>query len=162
MPGVSLTEPKPLFVPVKIANGPASPPSVSTPPAAASPLVRTATVAVALRNGRVVRAHEGIEPGRLACLVASARGDRVMITVPAGVRIYLAMGPTDMRKGFDGLSMLVQEVLKLDPFSGLVRIPWPSRWIAESSLLGRPGLLLVRQALRERAQEFDPEHHAAR
>jgi len=34
------------------------------------------------------------------------------------MRIYLAMGPTDMRKGFDGLSMLVQEVLKQEPFSG--------------------------------------------
>jgi len=41
-----------------------------------------------------------------------------MITVPAGVRVYLAMGPTDMRKGFDGLSLLAQEVLKRDPFSG--------------------------------------------
>src|SRR5262249_60934772 len=41
-----------------------------------------------------------------------------MITVPAGVRVYLSMGPTDMRKGIDGLSMLVQELLKLDPFSG--------------------------------------------
>jgi transposase len=34
------------------------------------------------------------------------------------VRIYLAIGPTDMRKGFDGLSMLAQEVLKQEPFSG--------------------------------------------
>jgi transposase len=41
-----------------------------------------------------------------------------VITVPAGVRIYLAMGPTDMRKGFDGLSVLAQEALKQDPFSG--------------------------------------------
>jgi transposase len=41
-----------------------------------------------------------------------------MITVPAAVRIYLAMGPTDMRKGFDGLSVLAQEALKQDPFSG--------------------------------------------
>ena len=29
-----------------------------------------------------------------------------MITVPAGVRVYLAMGPTDMRKGFNGLAMV--------------------------------------------------------
>jgi len=43
-----------------------------------------------------------------------------MITVPAGVRVYLAMGPTDMRKGFDGLSLLVQEQLKLDPSCGHV------------------------------------------
>lgn len=41
-----------------------------------------------------------------------------MITIPAGMRIHLAMGITDMRKGFDGLAMLAQEVLKLDPFSG--------------------------------------------
>ncbi len=41
-----------------------------------------------------------------------------MITVPAGVRIHLALGPTDMRKGFDGLALLVQEVLRADPFSG--------------------------------------------
>ena len=30
-----------------------------------------------------------------------------MIPIPAGVRVYLAMGPTDMRKGFDGLALLV-------------------------------------------------------
>ncbi len=41
-----------------------------------------------------------------------------MITVPAGVRIHLALGATDMRKGFDGLALLVQEVLRGDPFSG--------------------------------------------
>jgi transposase len=41
-----------------------------------------------------------------------------MIAIPSGMRIYLAMGPTDMRKGFDGLSMLAQEVLKQEPFSG--------------------------------------------
>jgi transposase len=29
-----------------------------------------------------------------------------MITVPAGVRIYLACGATDMRRGFDSLAML--------------------------------------------------------
>ena len=41
-----------------------------------------------------------------------------MIAVPAGVRIHLALGATDMRKSFDGLSLLVQEVLRADPFSG--------------------------------------------
>jgi transposase len=41
-----------------------------------------------------------------------------MITVPAGVRIYPACGVTDMRNGFDGLSILAQEVLKQDTFSG--------------------------------------------
>jgi transposase len=41
-----------------------------------------------------------------------------MIPVPAGVRVWLAAGHTDMRKGFDGLSVLVQEKLKRDPFGG--------------------------------------------
>jgi transposase len=41
-----------------------------------------------------------------------------MLTVPAGVRVYLALGSTDMRKGYDGLSVLVQEVLQQNPFSG--------------------------------------------
>lgn len=41
-----------------------------------------------------------------------------MIGLPAGTRIYLACGPTDMRRGFDGLALLVQEVLAQDPFSG--------------------------------------------
>ncbi len=41
-----------------------------------------------------------------------------MISVPGGVRVYLALGRTDMRKGMRGLSVLVQEVLRHDPFSG--------------------------------------------
>lgn len=43
-----------------------------------------------------------------------------MIGPPPGVRVWLAAGPTDMRRGFDGLSRLVQEVLGRDPFSGHV------------------------------------------
>jgi transposase len=41
-----------------------------------------------------------------------------MLTVPAGVRVFLALGSTDMRKGFDGLAMLVQDLLQQNPFSG--------------------------------------------
>ena len=41
-----------------------------------------------------------------------------MIVIPAGVRIHLALGATDMRKGMDGLALLVQEVLRQAPFSG--------------------------------------------
>ena len=43
-----------------------------------------------------------------------------MIGPPAGVRVYLAAGVTDMRKGFDGLAAMAQSVLKKDPFSGAV------------------------------------------
>ena len=41
-----------------------------------------------------------------------------MIPVPSNTRIWLAAGVTDMRKGFGGLSMLVQQALEEDPFSG--------------------------------------------
>jgi transposase len=41
-----------------------------------------------------------------------------MIPVPAGVQVWLASGHTDMRKGFDGLALLVQETLKRNPHSG--------------------------------------------
>ena len=41
-----------------------------------------------------------------------------MIPVPASTRVWLAAGVTDMRKGFDGLSALVQGQLVQDPFSG--------------------------------------------
>ena len=41
-----------------------------------------------------------------------------MIPVPTGVRVWLATGYTDMRRGFPGLSLQVQEVLRRDPMSG--------------------------------------------
>jgi transposase len=41
-----------------------------------------------------------------------------MIAVPGGVQVWLATGHTDMRKGFDGLALLVQETLKRDPHNG--------------------------------------------
>jgi transposase len=41
-----------------------------------------------------------------------------VIGVPGNVRVYLACGVTDMRKGFDGLAARVQTVLQLDPHGG--------------------------------------------
>ena len=43
-----------------------------------------------------------------------------MITPPPGTRVWLAAGATDMRKGFDGLAMLVQDKLRRDPFGGQI------------------------------------------
>ena len=45
-----------------------------------------------------------------------------MLTLPAGIRVYLACGVTDMRRGFDSLSAQVQTALALDPFSGALFI----------------------------------------
>ena len=41
-----------------------------------------------------------------------------MIGLPAGTRIWIACGLTDLRNGFDGLAALVQTQLAEDPFSG--------------------------------------------
>ena len=58
-----------------------------------------------------------------------------MIPVPSGVRVWLAVGRTDMRKGMTGLALQVQEVLGRDPHvgdlyvfrgarGGLIKIIW--------------------------------------
>ena len=43
-----------------------------------------------------------------------------MIALPAGTHIWVACGVTDMRKGFDTLAMVAQEVVKQSPRSGHV------------------------------------------
>jgi transposase len=41
-----------------------------------------------------------------------------MIAFPSGAQVWLATGHTDMRRGFDGLALLVQETLKRNPHNG--------------------------------------------
>src|SRR4030042_7139048 len=41
-----------------------------------------------------------------------------MLTIPPSVRIYAALGATDLRRGMDSLSALVREHLGLEPLSG--------------------------------------------
>ena len=43
-----------------------------------------------------------------------------MIALASGLRVYLACGATDMRKGMVGLAMLVQQSMGEDPFGGAV------------------------------------------
>lgn len=75
-----------------------------------------------------------------------------MIAIPSGVRIWIATGHTDMRKGMQGLALLAQEQLKRDLHAGdlfvfrgrggLVKILWhdgvgccstPSAWTVAAS-----------------------------
>jgi transposase len=76
-----------------------------------------------------------------------------MIAPPAGARIWIAAGVTDLRRGFTGLSAAVQTVLEEDPYGGhvfvfrgrrgdLVKLLWwdgdgfvflPSVWSADVS-----------------------------
>ena len=41
-----------------------------------------------------------------------------MIPVPSHVRVWLAVGQTDMRRGMNSLALQVQEQLKRDPHAG--------------------------------------------
>lgn len=95
-----------------------------------------------------------------------------MIPVPSGMRVWLAAGRTDMRRGMNGLSLQVQEVLGRDPFAGdlfifrgargdlikacpraggdpLARRPW------SVALCQAAGTRAVRVAHRERWQRLD-------
>jgi len=41
-----------------------------------------------------------------------------MIPMPSSTQVWLVTGHTDMRRGFDGLALLVQETLKRNPHNG--------------------------------------------
>lgn len=41
-----------------------------------------------------------------------------MISIPAGVRVVVAVTPVDGRKGMDSLAVIVQQALRDNPFSG--------------------------------------------
>ena len=45
-----------------------------------------------------------------------------MIGLPAGTRIWIAAGVTDMRSGFQGLAAKVQTALQENPFGGHIFI----------------------------------------
>ena len=56
-----------------------------------------------------------------------------MIPVPSRVRVWLAVGRTDMRKGMSGLALQVQEQLKRDPHAQGLGLPKSSGAEALSS-----------------------------
>ena len=66
-----------------------------------------------------------------------------------GVRVYLACGVTDMRKGIAGLSAIAQDVLRQKPSNGAVFAFRGRRGDrSEAAFLGRPGLLPLLQGAR--------------
>ena len=62
-----------------------------------------------------------------------------MIPVASNVRIWIATGHTDMRRGMNGLSLLVQEGLKRDPFAGDVFVFSGAQRFADQGALARRG-----------------------
>jgi hypothetical protein len=65
--------------------------------------------------GRAAHRRRG---GRRRCAGTGDVRPCPMIPLPPTTRIYLACGATDMRKGLDGLAVLVQQVLETSPHSG--------------------------------------------
>ena len=55
------------------------------------------------------------KPGTIEIELGSGR---VTIPVPSGVRVWIATGHTDMRRGMQGLALQVQEQLKRNPHGG--------------------------------------------
>ena len=41
-----------------------------------------------------------------------------MVMLPPAVRIFVAAGPADLRRSFDGLAAMARDVLREDPLSG--------------------------------------------
>ena len=107
----------PVLLPVTVVA--AVEPVVSPPPPLSAPraphrpapsrLTSTALVSDCAARRRGQRPHR---PARV--------GQRRMIGLPSGTRVWIVAGHTDMRKGFDGLAALVQTALAESPFKGHV------------------------------------------
>ena len=41
-----------------------------------------------------------------------------MLRLPISVRVFLCLAPVDMRRSFDGLAAMVEQVVRQDPLSG--------------------------------------------
>lgn len=71
-----------------------------------------------------------------------------MISPSGGLRVYVATRPVDFRKGIDGLALLVQEVMGLDPFSGAAFVFRAKRADRIKVLVwDRTGMVLVHKRL---------------
>lgn len=85
-----------------------------------------------------------------------------MLSFPASVRIYVAVGVTDMRKSFDGLCGVVQDALSLDPFSGHVyAFCNRRRTILKMLVWDRSGFFLFSKRLEQGTYAWPDDEHDA-
>ena len=123
----AVADTKPRFVRVDVVAGPpqleAATPAAPELAPPATPLVSPPAgpdgrIEIMLSGGAKVRVDAQVNE---ACIAAGVgRAGAVMIAAPPGVRVYLACGTTDMRRGMVGLAMQVQQVLSQNPFDGAV------------------------------------------
>ena len=137
--GVLAPEPPPVFMPVQVVSEPPTPepgtPGLSRgihpgPPRRGRGRLRQDRDRPAGRH-----CHPGRRGRRFRRAAAHPGGAARVIPVPSGVRVWLAAGRTDMRRGMNGLALQVQQALGRDPYAGdlyvfrgrrgdLVKIVW--------------------------------------
>ena len=76
------------------------------------------SIEVTVGRARIV-IRGAVDQRTLADCAESVEGAGVIVP-QSGVRVLVATRPVDFRKGIDGLAALVQEHLRLDPFTGTV------------------------------------------
>ena len=84
-----------------------------------------------------------------------------MTLLPPGVKVHLTFGYIDMRKGINGLAMLVQGVLRQDSLLGApVRVPGSEGQPHQNCVLGWQRPLPLHQAARARRLPLAVERRA--
>ena len=84
------------------------------------------------------------------------------IAAGADLKIYIATRPIDFRCGHDGLAAKVQEMLRLDPFSGAAFVFRSKRADRIKILVwDRTGLVLVHKRLLKVASSFGQRSQTA-
>ena len=77
-----------------------------------------------------------------------------MLSLPSAVRVFIYTGPTDMRRSFDGLAGMAEELIGEDPLSGHLflfrnrRRDYRRRWC--STVSHAPSAVSCRTSIRER------------
>jgi len=76
-----------------------------------------AGIELVLAGGRRLRIAKGRRRGDVA-LGADGAGRAGMLSFPRPSRLYLCTVACDMRRSFDGLSMMAEHIIRCNPFSG--------------------------------------------
>ncbi len=117
--GVLAPEPMPVFVPVQITADAPSPDRLALSSPCSGPrkaaLAEAERIEIALPDGTCIRVGADVDWAALRRVMTAGAA---VIAMPAGVRVWLANGHTDMRRGMGGSALQVQQALHRDPHAG--------------------------------------------
>jgi len=69
-----------------------------------------------------------------------------MLSFPAAIKVYLCTVPCDMRRSFDGLSMMAEHVIGCNPYAGHLLVFSNRRGEAEGTWAGRAAEIVAAAA----------------